>query len=55
MKNLTLALVLALTFTGAAVSQNARGASAGTKIAGRTNALPIPTCPWNDPTGCGIR
>ena len=55
MKNLTLALVLALTFTGAAVSQSTKSTSAVTKIAGKTNALPIPTCPLNDPNGCGIR
>lgn len=55
MKNFTLALVLALTFTGASVSQNAKSTSTGTKIAGKTNALPIPTCPLDDPNGCGIR
>ena len=55
MKNLTLALVLALTFTGAAVSQNTKSLSTETKISGKTNALPIPTCPPDDPNGCGIR
>ncbi len=54
MKNIVRALALALVATGAVASAHTTSASAKVNASSRTGALPVPTCPWNDPTGCGI-
>jgi hypothetical protein len=54
MKNFVRALALALVATGAVASIHLNSASAQTTVAPRSSVLPIPTCPPDDPTGCGI-
>ena len=55
MKQLVRAFVVVLALTGAAASTHIATASAQTKVsAAKTSAMPIPTCPWNDPNACGI-
>jgi hypothetical protein len=49
------AFVVVLALTGAAASTQIATASAQTKVsAAKTSAMPIPTCPLNDPNACGI-
>jgi hypothetical protein len=49
------AFVVVLALTGAAASTQFATASAQTKVsAAKTSAMPIPTCPPNDPNACGI-
>ena len=53
MKNLVRAIALSLVLTGAAAS--AHIANASTPAIGRSvSAIPVPTCPPDDPNGCGI-
>jgi hypothetical protein len=49
------AFVVVLALTGAAASTQIASTSAQTKVsAARTSAMPIPSCPPDDPAGCGI-
>jgi hypothetical protein len=55
MKTLIRSFVVVLALTGAAASTQIATASAQTKVsAAKTSAMPIPTCPLNDPNACGI-
>ena len=55
MKILVRALVLALAITGAFASTHANASSATVQaVPAKTSAMPIPTCPPDDPDGCGI-
>jgi hypothetical protein len=55
MKTLIRAFVVVLALTGAAASTQIATASAQTKVsAAKTSAMPVPTCPLNDPNACGI-
>jgi hypothetical protein len=48
-------LVVALAVTGAIATTAANGSTAKTTVAAaKTSAIPVPTCPYNDPNGCGI-
>jgi hypothetical protein len=53
MKNVVRALALALVATGAVASAHTTSATAKVSLP-RTGALPVPTCPPHDPTGCGV-
>lgn len=54
MKNtLIRAFVVALALTGAVSTVHANSKNA--MMAAESTNLPIPTCPPNDPNGCGIR
>ena len=58
MKNIVRAFVVVLALTGAAASSQITSASnnaSSTVIVSKTSALPIPTCPLNDPKACNIR
>lgn len=56
MKNIVRAFVVVLALTGAAASTQITSASAKTTVtASKTSAMPIPTCPPNDPNACNIR
>lgn len=49
------ALVIVLTFAGAAASTQTSPASTQNKVnAARTSMLPVPTCPPDDPNACGM-
>ena len=55
MKQLVRAFVVVLALTGAVASTHIATASAQTKVsAAKTSAMPIPTCPPDDPNACGI-
>ena len=54
MKNFVRALVLVLVATGAVASTRTSSASPKVTVSPRTGALPVPTCPPGDPTGCGV-
>ena len=55
MKILVRALVLALAITGEFASTHANASSAKVQaVPAKTSAMPIPTCPPDDPDGCGI-
>ena len=55
MKNIVRAFVIALALTGAFASTHANASSAATTVSiSKTSAMPIPSCPLNDPNGCGI-
>ncbi len=54
MKNFVRVLALALVATGAVASIHTSGASAQATVSPRSSMLPIPTCPPDDPSGCGI-
>jgi hypothetical protein len=48
-------LVVALALTGAIASTHANASSASaTAVSAKTSAFPVPTCPPDDPDGCGI-
>jgi hypothetical protein len=48
-------IVALLVLTGAAATTQTPAASTQNKItAARTNMLPVPTCPPDDPNGCGM-
>jgi hypothetical protein len=55
MKVIVRSLVVALAVTGAIATtySNAAPAKATVKVA-KTSAIPVPTCPPDDPNGCGI-
>jgi hypothetical protein len=55
MKIVIRSLVIALAVTGAIATTSANGTTAKTTaIAGKTSAMPVPSCPPNDPNACGI-
>ena len=55
MKQLIRAFVVVLALPGAAASTQIATASAQTKVsAAKTSAIPVPTCPPDDPNACGI-
>jgi len=55
MKIIVRCLVLALAVTGAIASTTASASSAKTTVTiSKTSAAPVPTCPPDDPNGCGI-
>ena len=45
---------LSLVVTGAVASTHIANASQQTVVSGKVSALPVPVCPPDDPTGCGI-
>ena len=54
MKNIVRAFVVALTLAGS-VAYTQINASAQTKLSvARVNSMPMPCCPPNDPTACGM-
>ena len=53
MKNIVRGLVVALALTGAIATSYAKAPSAAT-ISGKTSAMPIPACPPDGSTGCGM-
>jgi hypothetical protein len=55
MKVIVRSLVVALAVTGAIATtySNASSSKATVKIA-KTSAMPVPTCPPDDPNGCGL-
>ena len=55
MKVIVRSLVVALAVTGAIATtySNASSAKATVKNS-KTSAIPVPTCPPDDPNGCGI-
>lgn len=55
MKFIVRTFVIALALTGAVATVHANGSTKATTIrAGKTSAWPVPTCPPDDPNGCGI-
>ncbi len=55
MKYIVQAVVLALALTGAVASTQIASASPQAKMTAiKTSAIPIPTCPPDDPDACGI-
>jgi len=55
MKIIIRSLVLALAVTGAIATTFANASSTKTTASiSKTSAYPVPTCPLDDPTGCGI-
>jgi len=55
MKQLVRAFVVVLALTGAVASTHIATASAQTKVSiAKTSAMPVPTCPPDDPNACGI-
>ena len=55
MKIIVRSLVIALAVTGAIATTAANGSTAkATVSAAKSSAMPVPRCPPNDPTGCGI-
>lgn len=55
MKSIVRAFVVVLALTGAAASTHIASATSQTKVvAAKTSAIPIPTCPPDDPDACGI-
>ena len=55
MKNIVRAFVLTLALTGmfASTHTNASVTTASATLS-KTSAMPVPSCPYNDPNGCGI-
>jgi hypothetical protein len=54
MKIAVRALVIALALTGAVATAHANASSSTTPVLTKSSAAPIPTCPLNDPNGCGF-
>jgi hypothetical protein len=55
MKLVIRAFVVALVLTGVAATTQTSSASTQNKVtAARTSMLPVPTCPPDDPNGCGM-
>lgn len=55
MKIIVRSLVIALALTGAIATTCANASAAKTTVSiAKTTAAPTPTCPPNDPHGCGI-
>jgi len=55
MKLIVRTFVIALALTGAFASTRANATPATAQaIPAKTSAMPVPTCPPDDPNGCGI-
>jgi len=55
MKIIVRSLVIALALTGAIATTYANASSAKATVSvAKTSAAPVPTCPPDDPNGCGI-
>jgi hypothetical protein len=55
MKNIVRTLVVVLAITGAIATSYANASSAKTSInISKTSAMPVPTCPPDDPSACGM-
>ena len=55
MKNIVRSLVIALAVTGAVATSFANAApTKSTVVAGKTSAMPVPTCPPSQPGDCGL-
>jgi hypothetical protein len=55
MKLVIRAFVAVLVLTGAAATTQTSAASTQNKVTvARTSMLPVPTCPPDDPNGCGM-
>jgi len=55
MKTIIRAFVIVLALTGAVASTQIASASSQPKVsAAKASAMPIPTCPPDDPNACGI-
>jgi hypothetical protein len=55
MKLVIRAFVAVLVLTGVAATTQTSSASTQNKVtAARTSMLPVPTCPPDDPNGCGM-
>ena len=53
MKNVARAFALSLVVTGAFASTHLNSVS-GPAIHAKVSAMPVPSCPLNSPTNCGI-
>ncbi len=54
MKIIVRSFVIALAVTGAIATSYAKPTSATKVTVAKTSAMPVPTCPPDSPTGCGI-
>lgn len=54
MKLIVRSLVIALAVTGAIATSVVSATPAKATITAKTSAMPTPTCPPNDPNGCGL-
>ncbi|MGD0443181.1 MAG: hypothetical protein ABSA39_04525 [Edaphobacter sp.] len=55
MKHIVRAFVVVLVLTGVAATTQTSSASTQNKVtSSRTSMLPVPTCPPDDPNGCGM-
>ncbi len=55
MKHIVRAFVVVLVLTGAAATTQTSSASTKNQVvASRVSMLPIPSCPPNDPSACGM-
>ena len=54
MKLFVRAFALSLVVTGAVASMNTGNAATSNKSVAKTSAMPVPTCPPDDPNACGI-
>jgi len=54
MKNVLRAFALSLVVTGAVASTHINNNTAKTALVAKTSAMPVPMCPPNDPTACGM-
>ncbi len=56
MKNIVRAFVVVLALSGAVASTQLSSASTRntTVVAAKTSAMPMPTCPPDDPNACGM-
>jgi hypothetical protein len=54
MKIIVRSLVIALAVSGAIATTYSNAAPAKATITAKTSAMPIPSCPPDDPNGCGL-
>ena len=55
MKIIARSLVIALAVSGAIATSYANASSSKATVSvAKTSAMPVPTCPPDDPNGCGI-
>jgi hypothetical protein len=54
MKNITRALVIALTLTGAVASAHTSSNNSTRLVSSKLSAFPVPMCPPDDPNACGM-
>ena len=54
MKSIVRGFVVVLALTGSAAYTQINPAIAGKSIVTKTNTMPVPSCPLNDPKGCGM-